>query len=223
MEVKTNMIKKNIKITLHEFSMQLWGFIAACSLTFSNLLLPSISFANEFDDISPDGSPKAGQIRPKREFVSKPPVFKPPELTLREQFSLLGSGIAECIKGGVIGAPFLPIQSAAGVAIINGVSKFSINESKLRKSKDKDIIDATIAFNKGEASRSVTEDNLKKAGADPNLIKQSLDYGTCLNANPDFKNQMNKRNSQQLFAPSTLGPENTACYLDKRLFDKKNK
>jgi hypothetical protein len=30
---------------------------------------------------------------------------------------------------------------------------------------------------------------------------------------------MNKRNSQQLFAPSTLGPE--ACYLDKRLFDKR--
>jgi hypothetical protein len=39
----------------------------------------------------------------------------------------------------------------------------------------------TIAFNKAKLVWSVTEDN-PKAGADPNLIKQSQD-GTCLNAN----------------------------------------
>jgi hypothetical protein len=45
-----------------------------------------------FDDIS-DGSPKA-KFAPKENH--QPPVFKPPEFNTR--VSLLGSGIAECIK-----------------------------------------------------------------------------------------------------------------------------
>lgn len=212
------MIKKNIKITLHEFSMLVLGFLAAFCLTFSNLLVPFVSFANGFDDDlwNPDASPKAGQIRPKSEFSSTALVFQPPKLTFAERSSLVGKSVRQCVGSGILTSPLLPPQAAATVGLIFGVSKLAIDDASLREDKDKTIRDAQISFNKGEASRSDTEDTLKKAGADPNLIKQSLNYGTCLNANPEFQNQMNKRNSQGLFTPPPIGSENTACYLGKK-------
>jgi hypothetical protein len=49
MEVKTNMIKKNIKNNIAPNFQCNFDF-SSLFFNFSNLLLPSISFTNEFDD-----------------------------------------------------------------------------------------------------------------------------------------------------------------------------